>query len=247
MVLSDMTEPSSDTTSVWVAVSQPNYIPWKGYFDLIQKVGHFVLLDSVQYTRRDWRNRNLIKTPSGLKWLTIPVKVSGLYYQRIDETEVISNEWCEQHWSLIQQYYRNAPFFSENAAFIQTLYEQATGLRRLTDINSLFIRDICQRIGIQTAITNSSDYSLVEGKNHRLVHLCKQLNATHYLSGPAAKSYLKPELFIRYDIKVRYMNYDYPEYHQLYSPFEHGVTILDTLFNEDNVLDKVTGSVSKVV
>src|SRR5438046_4323553 len=91
------------------AIVQSNYIPWKGYFDLIRRVDEFILYDDVQYTRRDWRNRNLIKTPQGLRWLTIPVEVKGKYYQSIRDTKIADPVWAASHWQTIVHNYGRAP------------------------------------------------------------------------------------------------------------------------------------------
>src|SRR6056297_2335313 len=95
-----------------VAIIQSSYIPWKGYFDIINSVDEFIIYDNVQYTRRDWRNRNLIKTPNGLKWLTIPVAVKGRYYQAIRDTKVSDKDWPNIHWKSIKHHYSKAPCFN---------------------------------------------------------------------------------------------------------------------------------------
>src|ERR1700754_2429408 len=98
-----------------VAIVQSNYIPWKGYFDLIAAVDEFILYDDMQYTRRDWRNRNQIKTPLGVQWMTVPVQVKGKYYQKIKDTEIDGIDWAEAHWRLLAQNYRRAAHFNEIA------------------------------------------------------------------------------------------------------------------------------------
>lgn len=107
-----------------VAIVQSNYIPWKGYFDMIAAVDEFILYDDMQYTRRDWRNRNQIKTPQGPQWLTVPVKVKGKYLQTIRETEIDGVDWVEAHWKAIVQNYRRAPHFEEVAAAFEPSYRQ---------------------------------------------------------------------------------------------------------------------------
>ena len=105
-----------------VAILQSNYIPWKGYFDLIAAVDEFILYDDMQYTRRDWRNRNQIKTPQGLQWLTVPVRVKGKFLQKINETEIEGQDWAATHWKTLAQNYRRAPHFAEVARWLEPLY-----------------------------------------------------------------------------------------------------------------------------
>jgi len=215
-----------------VAIVQSNYIPWKGYFDMIAACDEFILLDDVQYTRRDWRNRNRLKTPHGVQWITIAVEVKGKYHQRIRDVVVSEPDWAVNHWRLLAQNYSKAPHFRDVAAEAQRWYESAVGLTRLTEINEHFIRAVCGALGIATTITRSSDYKLDEGKTERLLSLCVQTGAAAYLSGPAARDYLDVAQFEASGISVEWMNYDgYREYPQLFPPFEHGVTVLDLLFN----------------
>lgn len=214
-----------------VAISQSNYIPWKGYFDLIQRVDVFVLYDDMQYTRRDWRNRNRIQTSAGPQWLTIPVKVKGRYFQTMNQTQVADSSWCEQHWQRIVHSYCKAPFFAHYRDGLQSLYEQAEKLTHLSDINALFLRHICQLLAIRTRLLPSSELVLAPGKTERLLGICQQLGASCYYSGPAAKSYMDLALFQEASIQVHWMEYQYPVYLQQYQPFEHAVTVLDLLFN----------------
>lgn len=215
-----------------VAIIQSNYIPWKGYFDIINSVDEFILLDDVQYTRRDWRNRNIIKTKDGLKWLTIPVNVKDNYYSPINEVTVADQEWSRKHWSTLENVYGKALYFKNYRNFFKNLYEQVQQETYLSRINFIFIQAINQLLGISTPIHWSTDYGAPEGKNERLVYLCKQAGASEYISGPAAKDYLDEQLFLLENIKVSWMDYSgYTSYQQMYPPFEHGVTILDLLFN----------------
>ncbi|HTX02776.1 MAG TPA: WbqC family protein [Candidatus Acidoferrales bacterium] len=215
-----------------VGIIQSNYIPWKGYFDFIASVDEFVLLDEVQYTRRDWRNRNKIKTADGLRWLTIPVDVSGKYTQSIDQTRIAEPGWAHEHLASLRHAYARAPRAKEQWGWIEGLYETAAALPLLTSVNELFIRAITERLGIATKISRSSEYAGTPGKNERLMAICRQAGATVYLSGPAASSYIDHALWNEQGITVEFKSYQgYPEYPQLHGPFEHGVTILDLFFN----------------
>jgi hypothetical protein len=215
-----------------VAISQSNYIPWKGYFNIIRDTDDFVLLDDVQYTRRDWRNRNLIKTESGLKWLTIPVEVKGNYFIRIKDVLASNDDWRRDHWNAIQQAYKKAPYFSHYKEQFESIY-LSSGERRLSIINFNFITLINLLLGINTAIHWSMDFDAPSGKSERLIHICKRLGASEYVSGPAAKDYLDTGSFERNGIQVHWADYtNYPVYHQLHPPFEHAVSVIDLLFNE---------------
>lgn len=214
-----------------IAISQSNYIPWKGYFDLIRSVDEFILYDEMQYTRRDWRNRNKIWTSQGLHWLSIPVEVSGKYFQKISETKVSQKDWAKKHWETLRHAYKKAPCFDEMSPELEPLYEVAGTMDYLSEINELFLKKICSLLDIATTITSSSQYHIVEGKTERLVSICQQAKGNDYLSGPAAKDYIQPELFEQAGIALHFMDYTgYAEYPQLGTPFEHGVSILDLLF-----------------
>jgi len=214
-----------------VAIVQSNYIPWKGYFDMIAAVDEFILYDDMQYTRRDWRNRNQIKTPQGLQWLTVPVLVKGRYHQKIRETEIDGFDWAAVHWKTLAQNYRRAPHFDEVAAWLEPLYI-AESYGHISQLNRRFIEAICAYLEIKTVISNSWDYTLLDGKTERLADLCAQVGGTEYISGPAAKDYVEESIFTDMGIKLTWFNYTgYPEYPQLWGEFIHGVTIFDLLFN----------------
>lgn len=214
-----------------VAILQSNYIPWKGYFDMIAAVDEFILYDDMQYTRRDWRNRNQIKTPQGVQWITVPVKVRGKYYQSIRETEIDGIDWAEAHWKSIVQNYRKAQHFDEIAAIFEPLYCQRR-YQQLSNLNRSLIEAVCNYLGINTKISNSWDYQLIEGKTERLADLCSQAGCAEYISGPAARDYINEDIFIDQGIKLSWFEYSgYQEYPQLWGEFTHGVTILDLLFN----------------
>lgn len=214
-----------------IAIVQSNYIPWKGYFDMIAAVDEFILYDDMQYTRRDWRNRNQIKTPNGAKWLTVPVLVKGKYHQKIRDTEIDGNSWATDHWKALIQNYRRAPHFDEIAQRLEPLY-LASPPTHLSQLNRRFIENVCEYLSIKTVISNSWDYDLIDGKTERLADLCAQAGGDAYISGPAAKDYVDEQIFSERNIKLSWFDYNgYPEYPQLWGDFIHGVTILDLLFN----------------
>ena len=215
-----------------IAILQSNYIPWIGYFDIINKADTFVFYDDVQYTKNDWRNRNKIKTKNGLQWLTIPVKSKKLS-QRINEVEIMNHNWYKKHCNAIKTNYAKSKNFQKIYPFIEKLYEKSSSLNKLIDVNRLFIREISDFLNINTEFKCSSEFNQSNSKTQRLIDICKKCDASEYISGPAAKSYLDIKLFKNENIKLTFMNYDgYKEYNQLYGAFEVKVSILDILFNE---------------
>jgi hypothetical protein len=214
-----------------VAILQSNYVPWKGYFDVIASVDQFVLYDVVQYTKNDWRNRNRIKTASGTTWLTIPVRHSGRFGQRVEEVEVADNRWRARHWRTVEQAYRRAPFFALYRERLESLY-LGSSERLLSVVNRQFIDSICECLEIETPIVPTPKIELPDGRVERLVAICEHLGASRYVSGPAAKAYIDHRIFERAGIEVEYFDYSgYREYPQLHPPFEHNVSALDLLFN----------------
>jgi hypothetical protein len=214
-----------------VAILQSNYIPWKGYFDMIAAVDEFIIYDDAQYSRRDWRNRNQIKTRQGVQWLTVPVKKKGRFLQKIRDVEIDGANWLPVHWKTLVQNYRKTPYFHEIASWLEPVYLGGY-FEHLSQLNCCLIKEICQYIGIKTAITGSCDYKLVEGRSERLADICVQACGTEYISGPAARNYIDEQVFRDKNIKLTWFDYDgYPEYPQLWGGFVHNVTILDLLFN----------------
>jgi hypothetical protein len=214
-----------------VAIVQSSYIPWKGYFDLIRAADEFILLDDVQFTKRDWRSRNRIKTKDGLHWLTIPVHTKGRYEQRIMDTMISDSSWSTRHWQTIHNAYARAPFFDAYAAPLRSFYETPVS-DRLSDVNRALIELMCSALGIATTITWSSEYHPREGRNERLIDLCVKAGATDYLSGPSARGYVDEAAFAEAGVTVHFVDYSgYPEYPQPYPPFEHAVSALDLIFN----------------
>ena len=215
-----------------IVILQSTYIPWKGFFDLINLSDEFIFYDEMQFIKRKWHNRNLIKTRHGLKWLTIPVNVKGRYHQKINETMINDFHWAERHWEMIRHAYHKAPCFRQYEDAIKLLFEQAATFRYITEVNELFIKKLCVILDIRTHFSRDRDYVFKGDKSERLLNICEQAGATTYLSGPSAKDYLDEALFQKAGINVLWMDYGgYSAYQQLYPPFEHGVTVLDLLFH----------------
>lgn len=212
-----------------IAIIQSNYLPWKGYFDIVAKADEFILYDDMQFTKNDWRNRNKIKTPQGVSWLTVPVGQS--IGRRIRDVGLPHADWQIKHWKTLQGNYARAPYFEEVASWLEPIYLTQTH-SSLSELNRTLIEAVCGYLGIGTRISNSWDYQLPEGKTERLISLCQQARAQAYISGPAARDYIDEALFHAAGIQLIWIDYDgYPEYPQLWGDFVHGVSILDLLFN----------------
>jgi hypothetical protein len=212
-----------------VAICQSNYIPWKGYFDIIALSDIFVIYDEVQYTKNDWRNRNIIKTHNGNQWLTIPVKFENLS-QKICDTKIATTNWNKKHLNSLIVNYSKAPNFLDFKEILFELYE-TPGLY-LSDINLKFITSICSYLKIDTKIIDSRELNLIGDKNEKLIDACEKLSANTYISGPAAKEYINQDLFEQSKINLEWMDYtNYKEYSQLFEPFSHNVSIIDLLLN----------------
>jgi len=212
-----------------IAILQSNYIPWKGYFHIIQKADQFVFLDTAQYTQRDWRNRNKIKSPDGDLWLTVPT--NGTQSTRICDVKIDNcNKWYQDHFKTIRSNYKKCKYFDFYYNFIENLYLKREW-ENLWELNQFLIKGISRMLDITTKFHNSFDFELIEGKNEKIISIIKQLGGDHYITGPAAKNYIDPELFEKNEIYLEYMNYtEYPKYDQPWGKFNHQVSILDLLF-----------------
>jgi WbqC-like protein family len=220
-----------------IAIVQSNYIPWRGYFDLIGLSDEFVILDNVQYTRRDWRNRNRIKTKDAAIWLTIPVRVAGRYLQTIEETEIADGLWVDKHLTTILHSYRRAAGFNQTSPWLIELFKEVARETRLTVVNERLLNAIARRLGIKTGIRRSTELlDRVEMKEMdptaRIIALCRAAGADRYLSGAAARAYLDPGPFEAAGIALEWMDYQgYIEYPQLWEPFDPTLSIIDLLMN----------------
>ena len=211
-----------------VSICQSNYIPWRGYFDLIASADVFVIYDEVQYTKNDWRNRNLIKTATGLSWLTVPVRRESIH-QKINETLTMSTGWERKHITALTLNYSKSPFFQTYKDEIFEIYENFTSL---SNLNVNMIKKICEILMIGTKIIDSSDLCLSGDRNSKLIDACIKLNATTYISGPSASCYLDTAAFNLNNINVNWMDYSgYLEYPQRFGKFIGNVSILDLIFN----------------
>jgi len=214
-----------------IAISQPNYIPWKGVFDLINQVDVFVFLEDVQYTKADWRSRNKIITDNGTKWLSVPVNSKGKYHQMIYEAEICrKTDWQQQHFNLFRRYYRKAKYFYDYEWLLEDFYK-AKSWNHISDFNMYSTKTIANLLNIKTEFISSLTLNCSGTKDDKLISICKKAGADYYLSGPAARNYIIPEKFEKENIQLKYMQYIYPDYEQVFQPFDHYVTVLDLIFN----------------
>jgi len=196
---------------------------------MIAAVDEFIIYDDMQFTKNDWRNRNKIKTPGGVNWLSVPAGQD--INRRIRDVVILDSRWQKKHWRTLDANYRRALYFEEIAEWLAPLY-LGENHDNLSVLNRKLIVAICNYLGIKTKISNSWDYNLIEGKTKRLLDLCKQASCTEYISGPAAKDYIEEKYFDDAGMKLTWFDYTaYPEYPQLWGEFIHGVSILDLLFN----------------
>lgn len=213
-------------------ILQSSYLPWKGYFDLIQSADVFVYYDEVQYTKNDWRNRNRICSKNGPHWLTIPIGREAVK-QKISEVRLGDVRWQQDHFKTLSQSYRPARFFEQIEPLLRDFY-QNRAWTHLAELNRHCTESIARLLGLTTRFLDSKSFNLEGDRVRRLVSLLKQLGATEYLSGPSARDYLAGSegLFADAGIRLLFKSYaGYPEYPQLHAPFEHAVSILDVLAN----------------
>lgn len=213
-----------------LAVIQSNYIPWKGYFDIIHDADLFVFHDDVLYTKQDWRNRAQIKTEKGLVWLTIPTGVPR--GRRICDVVLRDSAWQKKHWERLVQNYRDAPYFDEYRLFFEEVYRKQSW-SNLSELNQFLVRSVSREfLGITTEFRDSREFDLKGDKLERLLELVGKTGCRSYVTGPAAKSYIDPVRFDEIGVDLVWKDYSaYPEYAQFFPPFEHGASIVDLLFH----------------
>jgi len=213
-----------------VAVLQPGYLPWLGFFDQLAQSDHFVIYDDVQYDKHGWRNRNRIRTAEGWQWLTVPVLTKGKSEQLVKETEINNQDaWAVKHQKSLEQHYHQSPHFKTYFPIFETVY--GTKWDRLIDLNLTLLQKIAEALSIKTPISRASEMQIEGERSERLVKICKALDATTYLSGDAAKDYLDESMFEREGIGIRWHGYQHPVYRQMHEPFIPYLSIVDLLFN----------------
>jgi hypothetical protein len=214
-----------------LAVLQPSYLPWLGYFDQMNRVDDFVFYDDVQFDKHGWRNRNRVKGPTGEPvWLTVPVLHKGLGFQPINEIRINNDtQWGRKQVATLRQSYARAPYLDRYLPQLETLLMQKWD--RLVDLDLAMTRQLAAWLGIDCTMTCSSELGITGERSERLLLICQRFGATRYLSGNAAQVYLDVDLFSRNGIEVSWQNYEHPVYPQLHGPFVSHLSVIDLLFN----------------
>jgi hypothetical protein len=213
-----------------VAILQPGYLPWLGYFELMRSADIFVLYDDVQFDKHGWRNRNRVKCEHGAQWLTVPVRHHGRGKQLILDVEVdVSKPWVRKHLATIRQCYARAPHLEPYASELEQLLDRKW--ERLVDLDVAAAGLLAGWLGVEATIVRSSQLGATGSRNERLVEICRGFGADRYRSGEAAKEYLDVDLFDRNGITVEWQNLDHPVYPQLHGGFVSHLSAIDMILN----------------
>ena len=221
---------TSGIKSMRVTILQPSYLPWLGFFEQMHRSDQFVLYDDVQFTRRDWRNRNRIRVQEGSVWLTVPVIQKNKYEQSLLETKIDnSTSWKRKHLESIRCHYSKTPFFDLYFPWCEKTFNREWNF--LLDLSLETIQYLKGELKINTPLLRSSELGESGNKSERLISICKQLGATQYLSGESARNYISEKDFSDQGIGLEYQNYQHPEYPQRYEGFVPFLSTIDLLFN----------------
>ncbi len=211
-----------------VAINQPGYLPWMGFFKRIMYSDIFVFLDDVQYLKKDWQNRNKIRTSQGWIWLSVPVKKNDL--ENLNKVDIdYSENWISTHKKSIRYNYSKSKFFDDHWPFFEQLFEKK--FTRLIDLNMEIINYVLQTLDIKTKTIFASELEVTGKKSDLNLSICKTLNADVYLSGTLGQDYIKIDDFKNNDIDVKFADYRHPVYPQYFDPFIPNMAIIDLLFN----------------
>ena len=215
------------------AIMQPTYLPWLGYFDLMDAVDAFVFLDSVQFSHRSWQQRNRIRSATGLQWLTVPVARKGQRDQKIRDVAIADDEFAPAHIRAIELSYARAPHFADYFEPLAAQIRAGAATGKLAELTVGIIRWIAHSLGITTPLASSSELGDVGGRSARLASLCDAVQADGYLSPPGSAEYLHAEraTFDDAGIAVELQAYEHPVYAQVYEPFLPQAAAIDLLFN----------------
>ncbi len=214
-----------------LAVLQPGYLPWLGYFDQMNRSDIFVHYDDVQYDKHGWRNRNRVKSTQGEPhWLSVPVLHSGKDWPRVMDVEIDQrSNWAKKHLGTLRQFYGKAPYFKQYFGELEGVLSQP--FTRLVDLNLALTSRLSSLLGLSRRTERASELGIPGEKSERLIALCQHYQATHYLTGDAARDYLDVEAFARVGVKVVWQEYRHPEYPQGAPPFVPYLSIVDLLLN----------------
>jgi WbqC-like protein len=213
-----------------LSILQPSYLPWLGFFDQMNRADTFVFLDDVQFTRRDWRNRNKIRTREGWAWLTVPVLQKSQFTQLLKETRIDNSApWRRKHKEALRAHYGQAPFFDTYFPAFESVYNKRWDF--LLDLCFETLQILQAALNIKTLTMKASEMKMEAVKGERILAICRRLDATHYLTGDAAMDYLSKEAFRKNGIALEMQNYQHPVYKQRYPGFVPHLSVIDLLFN----------------
>jgi hypothetical protein len=213
-----------------ISVHQPHYHPWIGYFNKIAASDIFVYLDNVQYKKREFQNRNKIRTNTGWSWITVPVVTKGKYFQPISRVEIDnSDSWTKSHWELIKSNYRKSKHFAVYEDYFEQIY--STKWERLIDLNVAINKYLFEAFDVDTKVVFESALDISATSTERIIQICKVLKADEYITGQGANSYLDQAEFEEAGIKLTWQKFSHPEYEQVYEGFEPYMSAVDFLFN----------------
>ena len=215
------------------AVMQPTYLPWVGYFDLMDQVDVFVLLDDVAFSRQSWQQRNRVRTASGLTWLTIPVRRENPGSLQIRDVQIADPKFADKHWRTIEQAYARCPFFCGYRDSLREIFVGSEPWQSLAALNIRLIEWLAAAIGIQTPLLVASTLECGGRRGEHVAELCVATNATQYRSPPGAETYLREDAkcFVDRRLELSLHEYRHPVYPQLHTPFLPHACALDLLFN----------------
>jgi len=225
-----------------IVILQPTFLPWLGYFDLIDQSDIFVFLDSVQFNKRSWQQRNKIKTPKGLEWVTIPVKVKGLSEQIIAETIL---QDAPSFFSKVQNQlkfnYGNSPFFGSYFDSFLDAFHFGINQSNLCDLNINLILWFAEKLNIESQFIRSSEFDFLGQRSELLIEICDHFNSQDYLSPYGSKEYLIQDqpLFEQAGISISLHDYNHPKYNQLFPPFMEFASVFDLLMNEGPISGEI--------
>jgi hypothetical protein len=222
-----------------ITIHQPQYLPWLGYLDKIDKADVFVILDNVQFKKNEWQNRNRIKTAQGHQWITVPVLYR--FPEKINEVRINNKaNWGRKHLQALITNYSKSTYFDNYKSFFEDIFSRSWD--RLVDINIEIIKFLISALDLKTKLVIASDLKLREEPTERLVDICKMLDGNRYLAGKDGNKYMNLELFEQEGIDVIFQDFKHPVYHQLFGDFEPCMSAIDLLFNcGDNSLEILRG------
>lgn len=227
------------------SIMQPTYLPWIGYFELIERSDIFVLMDDVQFVKKSWQQRNRIKNAQGIQWLTVPVLTTGRHFQKIVDVEIdASQNWAKKHLKSIRLAYSNAPFFGEFFPTLERIYSHPW--TKLRDLNTAIISFMKEAMDIRTPMVSSSQLQCRESRDERIIDICKQTGADVLYDTAGAAEVINADKIRSEGIKVIFQEYVHPIYNQLHGEFVSHLSAIDLLLNEGSASYDIIRSGGKV-